>query len=226
MIEDILAAIPLGFVLSFMIGPVFFILLETSITKGFRAALVFNSGVVLGDVVFILIAFFSSFRLIQSIKDEPALFIFGGVLMFTYGIISFLKVKKSTKLSTDETIAMIKKKDYRNLFIKGFVLNFINIGVLGFWLALLITAGPKLDMNTHRIIVFFSTILISYFIIDLGKILIAKKLRVYLNPNNILKIKKIISIILMVSGLLLTLQSWFPKNQDLYDSLNSVEKLK
>ena len=225
MIEDILAAIPLGFVLSFMIGPVFFILLETSITKGFRAALVFNLGVVLGDIVFILIAFFSSFRLIQSIKDEPALFIFGGILMFTYGIMSFIKVKKSFKLSTDETIAMIQKKDYGNLFLKGFLLNFINIGVLGFWLALLITIGPKLDMNTHRIIVFFSTILISYFIIDLGKILIAKKLRVYLNPNNILKIKKIISIILMVSGLLLTLQSWFPKNQELYDSLNSVDTI-
>lgn len=225
MIEDILAAIPLGFVLSFMIGPVFFILLETSITKGFRAALVFNSGVILGDIVFILIAFFSSYRLIQSIKDEPALFIFGGILMFTYGIISFIKVKKSFKLSTDETVAMIKKKDYGNLFLKGFLLNFINIGVLGFWLALLITIGPKLDMNSQRITIFFSTILVSYFIIDLGKILIAKKLRVYLNPNNILKIKKIISIILMVSGLLLTLQSWFPKNQELYDSLNSVETI-
>jgi threonine/homoserine/homoserine lactone efflux protein len=33
-----------------MIGPVFFILLETSIIKGFRAALVFDLGVVLGDV--------------------------------------------------------------------------------------------------------------------------------------------------------------------------------
>lgn len=225
MIEDILAAIPLGFVLSFMIGPVFFILLETSITKGFRAALVFNSGVILGDIVFILIAFFSSYRLIQSIKDEPALFIFGGILMFTYGIISFIKVKKSFKLSTDETVAMIKKKDYGNLFLKGFLLNFINIGVLGFWLALLITIGPKLDMNPQRITIFFSTILVSYFIIDVGKILIAKKLRVYLNPNNILNIKKIISIILMVSGLLLTLQSWFPKNQELYDSLNSVETI-
>uniref|UniRef100_UPI0040497BFF LysE family translocator n=1 Tax=Flavobacterium sp. TaxID=239 RepID=UPI0040497BFF len=225
MIEDILAAIPLGFVLSFMIGPVFFILLETSITKGFRAALVFNSGVILGDIVFILIAFFSSYRLIQSIKDEPALFIFGGILMFTYGIISFIKVNKSFKLSTDETVAMIKKKDYGNLFLKGFLLNFINIGVLGFWLALLITIGPKLDMNSQRITIFFSTILVSYFIIDIGKILIAKKLRVYLNPNNILKIKKIISIILMVSGLLLTLQSWFPKNQELYDSLNSVETI-
>ena len=42
MINDILAGIPWGILLSFMIGPVFFILLETSIIKGFRAALVFD----------------------------------------------------------------------------------------------------------------------------------------------------------------------------------------
>ena len=35
MINDILAGIPWGIFLSFMIGPVFFILLETSISKGF-----------------------------------------------------------------------------------------------------------------------------------------------------------------------------------------------
>jgi threonine/homoserine/homoserine lactone efflux protein len=50
MINDILSGIPWGLFLSFMIGPVFFILLETSIIKGFRAALVFDLGVVLGDV--------------------------------------------------------------------------------------------------------------------------------------------------------------------------------
>ena len=72
MIDDILTAIPLGFFLSFMIGPVFFVLLETSITKGFRAAMTFDLGVLLGDIVFILIAFFSSYRLITSIKDQPA----------------------------------------------------------------------------------------------------------------------------------------------------------
>ncbi len=41
MIEDILTGIPLGFFLSFMIGPVFFVLIETSITKGFGAGHVF-----------------------------------------------------------------------------------------------------------------------------------------------------------------------------------------
>ncbi|MEX0273390.1 MAG: LysE family transporter, partial [Flavobacteriaceae bacterium] len=56
MLEDIQAAIPLGFLLSFMIGPVFFVLLETSVIKGFRAALIFDLGVILADALFLLIA--------------------------------------------------------------------------------------------------------------------------------------------------------------------------
>ena len=64
MINDILAGIPWGIFLSFMIGPVFFVLLETSIIKGFRAALVFDLGVVLGDIFFICVAYLVSYRLI------------------------------------------------------------------------------------------------------------------------------------------------------------------
>ena len=90
-LNDILSALFPGFILSIMIGPVFFVLLETSVVKGFRAALTFDLGVVLADIIFIFIAYFSSYRLIQSIKDDPALFIFGGLVMLTYGIISFLK---------------------------------------------------------------------------------------------------------------------------------------
>ena len=72
MVEYILRnGIPLGFFLSFMIGPVFFVLLETSITKGFRAALFFDLGVILADVFFISVAYLGSYRLIQSLKDDP-----------------------------------------------------------------------------------------------------------------------------------------------------------
>ncbi len=58
--------------LSFMVGPVFFVLLETSITKGFRSAIVFDFGVVLGDIFFIAIAYLGSYRLNSSLKDKPA----------------------------------------------------------------------------------------------------------------------------------------------------------
>jgi threonine/homoserine/homoserine lactone efflux protein len=210
MIQDILAAIPLGFFLSFMIGPVFFVLLETSVVKGFRAALVFDLGVVLADIIFILIAYFSSYRLIQSIKDDPALFIFGGLVMLTYGIISFIKIKKPKKNIDPEDPIELAKKNYLALFIKGFFLNFINIGVLGFWLALLITIGPKLELQPIRMFTFFTTVILGYFVTDIFKILLAKQLRNKLNPKNIALIKKTISVVLIISGVFLLSQGWFP----------------
>lgn len=212
MIDDIFAALPLGFILSFMPGAVFFVLLETSVVKGFRAAIAFDIGVVFADLVFIFIAYFSSYRLIQSIKDEPALFIFGGLILLTYGLISFIKQKRVNKkeLVKKKDAKEIMKKDYLGLFLKGFLLNFINVGVLGFWLAILITVGPQLDMDKSRMFVFFASILAAYFITDIFKILLAKQLRSKLTAANILKIKKVISIILMIFGIALLAQAWSP----------------
>lgn len=217
MIEDILTAIPLGFFLSFMIGPVFFVLLETSVVKGFRAAVVFDLGVVLADIIFILIAYFSSYRLIESIKDDPALFVFGGLVMLTYGIISFVKNKKAKKNIDPEDPVALAQKNYFSLFIKGFFLNFINIGVLGFWLAILITIGPQLKLDPTRMFTFFTAVIVSYFITDVFKILLAKQLRNKLNPSNILRIKQVISVVLIISGIFLLSQGWFPQERKMMD---------
>ncbi|MFE3872340.1 LysE family translocator [Flavobacterium sp. ZS1P70] len=223
MINDILSGIPWGIFLSFMIGPVFFILLETSIIKGFRAALVFDLGVICGDIVFIGIAYLGSYRLIQSLKDKPALFIFGGILMLVYGIISFIQLKKEEKVNTDIIDKEIIKKNYGSLFVKGFFLNIINIGVLGFWLAIIISVGPKLEMQTSRMMTFFTTVILSYLFIDCIKILLAKQLKNKLTPTNILKIKKGISIVLMIFGVVLITQGWFPKEKEMVK--NAFEKI-
>lgn len=225
MINDILSGIPWGIFLSFMIGPVFFILLETSIIKGFRAALVFDLGVVLGDIVFIAIAYLGSYRLIQSLKDQPALFIFGGVIMLAYGVISFVQLKKVEKINTDSIDREIVKKNYFSLFMKGFLLNIINIGVLGFWLAIIISIGPKLEMQTPRMLTFFISVIGSYLIIDCFKILLAKQLKSRLTPHNILKIKKGISVVMMVFGIVLIIQGWFPEEKEMVKkAFEKIEK--
>ena len=214
MIQDILTAIPLGIFLSFLIGPVFFVLLETSAVKGFRAAFVFDLGVVLADIFFILIAYFSSYRLIQSLKNDPAIFIFGGILMLTYGLISFIKLRKITsKVNEDDVEIVFQKKNYRALFIKGFLLNFINVGVLLFWFLILITVGPKLELENSRMLTFFSSVILTYLFVDMGKILLAKQLKHKMTPKNILNIKKLISILLILFGMTIMLQGWFPSDQ-------------
>ena len=224
MIEDIILGIPLGILLCLMIGPVFFVLLETAAIKGIRASLVFDAGVVTADIVFIAIAYFSSYRLINNIKDEPALYIFGGLIMITYGIISFLKQKKATKkIELNEEIELIKK-NYGSLFIKGFILNFINVGVLGFWLLIFITFGPQLELKTSRLITFFTSVIITYLLIDLVKMLLAKRLKSKMTPINILKIKKITSILLIIFGFTIMLQGWFPSDQKLVkQALEKIE---
>ena len=214
MIQDILTAIPLGIFLSFLIGPVFFVLLETSAVKGFRAALVFDLGVVLADIFFILIAYFSSYRLIQRLKNDPAIFIFGGILMLTYGLISFIKLRKITsKVNEDDVEIVFQKKNYRAIFIKGFLLNFINVGVLLFWFLILITVGPKLELETGRMLTFFTSVILTYLFVDMGKILLAKQLKHKMTPKNILNIKKLISILLILFGMAIMLQGWFPSDQ-------------
>ncbi|CAC9973546.1 lysine transporter LysE [Flavobacterium sp. WLB] len=223
MINDILAGLPWGLFLSFMVGPVFFILLETSITKGFRAALVFDLGVVLGDIFFIAIAYLGSYRLIQSLKDKPALFIFGGIIMLAYGIISFVRLRNEEKIDDEEIDRDIIKRNYGSLFIKGFLLNVINIGVLGFWLAVIISVGPKLEMQNSRMITFFTSVIITYLLVDCLKILLAKQLKSKMTPTNILKIKKGISIVLMVFGVVLITQGWFPKEKEMVK--NAFEKI-
>ncbi|SDZ77544.1 LysE family translocator [Psychroflexus halocasei] len=212
MFEDILSAIPLGFFLAFLVGPVFFVLLETAALRGFRAALTFDLGVILADFIFLCIAYFSTNKLLTSIKDDPALFIFGGTVLLVYGVISFIKVKKSARKSANFEVQKLKRKDYIGVFVKGFLLNFINIGVLGFWLGLLIIFGPTLEMDPKRMSVFFGTILITYLIIDILKILLAKRLNKKLTTKRIILMKQAISILMLIFGIILVLRGTFPED--------------
>ena len=211
MIEDIQAAIPLGFFLAFMIGPVFFVLIETSATKGFRAAVAFDFGVIVADVFFICLAYFSSFQLLENLSNQPGLFVFGGMIITVYGIIIFLK---KPKRSTEEASELVfSKTNYLGLFIKGFLLNFINIGVLVFWLGVIIITGPSLENDLNRFVTFFGTMILAYFVTDLFKILLAKQLKRKLTSKRILKVKKLLGLILVICGLVLIVKGFLPKDQ-------------
>ncbi len=209
MLEDVQAAILPGFILSFMIGPVFFVLLETSATKGFRAALAFDLGVILADVLFITAAYFSSFKLLENLSNQPGLYILGGVILVVYGVITFFK---NIPMHAGSQIKM-NKGNYLNLFLKGFLLNFINVGVLVFWLLTIIAVGSMMENNFNRMAVFLSAMVSSYFITDLFKILLAKRLKRKLTPIRIRLIKKGLGLILILCGIVFVVKGFLPSDQ-------------
>lgn len=217
----------IGFFISFMIGPVFFVLIKTSILKGARAAIVFDLGVVLGDIVFMLMAYFGSRKMLEQIKDDPRLFIVGGVVLIIYGLISYLDKNNKKEAEEENTEVKIPLKSmYLRLFFKGFFLNFINIGVLLFWLGMIVVIGPTLDMNPSKILYYFGAVLVGYFVTDLGKIALAKQLKNRMTPIVTYRIKKSMGIILMFFGVVLMLKGFgvLPKNAKIDTILEQVEQ--
>ena len=213
-------ALLIGFFMAFMIGPVFFMLIQTSILKGARAAIIFDLGVIIGDICFILLAYYGSRSLLEKIKDDPRLFFIGGLVLIIYGLITYFdKENRKQALETSKVLEVSIKNNYQKLFVKGFFLNFINIGVLTFWLGAVLVIGPSLDMSRSAIFSYFGFIILGYFATDLGKIFLAKRLKAKMTPAIIFRIKRIMGVILIVCGVFLMIKGFIP-NEHLNQFIN------
>lgn len=199
-----------GFLLAFAVGPVFFTLIETSITKGFRAGLAFDMGAIFADVVFIVVAYFSTSKILERVKDDPGLLIFGGVILIAYAVISYIRTSRNLIKIVREHYAVKVKKNLGGLFLKGFLLNFVNFGVLAGWIGTIIMANA-LTSSERGVILFLATVLFTFFCTDLLKIALAKKLKNKMTPRVILKTKKWVSILIGVFGLFLLVEGIFPE---------------
>jgi len=212
--NDVLSALPFSVLLIFATGPLFFLILETSITKGIKPAFLIDLGAVFADAVFVTIAFLGTKSLLADIKDNPNLFILGGVLLLVYAIISAITtVRKKDEIIENEHI---EPKGFRLFayFLKGFFLNIINIGTFLFWLGLLVSIGPTLELETTRIIVFFSTVMIGYLFLGFFKIVLAKQLSKTLTPPVIYRLRMFVCFLLIVFGIYFIYQGVYAPEPD------------
>jgi len=84
---------------------------------------------------------------------------------------------------------------------------------------MIVIVGSNLQMNPTKIFNYFTVILVSYLITDIGKIVLAKQLKKKLTPKITYKVKRIMGVILMVFGIVLILKGFIPKEKM---NLNSV----
>ncbi|WP_432412309.1 LysE family translocator [Rasiella sp. SM2506] len=209
MFDGLLFAAFYGFIMAFAVGPVFFTLIETSITKGFRAGVAFDSGAIFADIIFILIAYFSTTKLLERVKHDPALLIFGGGLLVAYGIISYIRTTKNIYKIVRDHHALEVKKNLGSLFVKGFFLNFVNFGVLAGWVGMIIIANAH-KATERGVWSFIITVLIVFISTDILKIALAKKLKNKMTPRFTVKTKKWVCILIIVFGVFMLFQGVFP----------------
>lgn len=213
MTELLLKGIVTGFILSIMIGPVFFVLLETSIRRGIRAALALDLGVFISDVIYILLAyvFYAEVSALAAGSDQMILKIVGGILFIIYGAYTWFKKPKEMKVNEVGKVVQ-SLGDYAVLTLKGFVLNIANPLVVFYWFSVITwgaKAYPSEDLHNTSILFYLSVILITFFSIDLLKILGAKKLRPLVTDKLLIALNHLIGIVFAIFGIVLMLQGFF-----------------
>ena len=206
---EFLPAVPLGILLSFSFGPLFFILLETSISKGIKQAFFIDVGVVAADITFFSVAYFGASKLITE-ENQPALFVLGGVLLSSYGALSFFKTYKKRKKQQKGKVKVIETPNLFSLAIKGYLLNIINVAVLFFWTGVLFVIGPKFEMETGKIWLFFLATVSTYILVNLCKYYFASKLKTKLTDSILYKMKQVLNLFVFVFGVYLVVSGSMP----------------
>ena len=197
-----------------MVGPAFFILIETSITKGVKSALFLDLGVLISDLVYVTLAFlfFNEVSDFMEGKIRHFLKVIGGGAFIVFGLINLRKnrnslFKKKRKLVNPNDL---KASNHVMMIVKGFTINALNPGVLFYWLTLmtLVPEAPHHMGLPHNYtqLIYITLILITFFSIDFLKIIGAKKLKDFLTPNWISVLNVVLGFILISFGLLFLIQ--------------------
>jgi len=197
--EVILNGIISGIVLAFLIGPVFFTILQTSIERGFGSGALVAIGVSLSDAFYITLVYLGIYQLFDNGNLREYLAYFGGVVLLTFGVYYlFVKSKRLYQFDPEK----VRVNNPWKLVGKGFIINGLSPMVLIFWLGTVGVATTKLGYSTPReAIPFFASIVSTVFITDLLKAKLADKLRRLLTPKFVRNLNIVLGFVLLIFGL-------------------------
>lgn len=196
--ESVLKGIVSGVVLAFLIGPVFFTLLQTSIERGFWSGFFVAIGVSLSDAFYISVCYLGVYQLFDKGNFKEYLAYFGGGVLLMMGF--YYLVIKSRKLVHYDPQNVQAKSPYK-LIVKGFVINGLTPMVLIFWLGTVGVATTELGYSTPgTAIPFFMAIVCTVFITDVVKAKLADKLRQALTPKFIRTMNFVLGVVLLIFG--------------------------
>lgn len=208
MVEIVLAAIALGVTLSFMVGPVFLLLLEMALTRGVKKAIIFDAGVVLADIVFISVLMLGS-SFMDNTTYVSWIYAIGGLLIVAFGLHNIRSsMKKMANWKANEEVAPIQIGPWYLYFIKGFFMNFLNMGVLAYWLTCTIVVRASVENDEKSMLVYFVVTVLTYFIVDIVKILFARRLKQYLTPKFLINIERVVGLVLIGLGLFMMIRGY------------------
>jgi threonine/homoserine/homoserine lactone efflux protein len=202
MVEAILKGFALGIVLALSVGPIIFTIIKQSITVGYKGGLSFVAGVWLSDFILVTLSNVFTEWVARLLEHQKTIGYAGSSFLIAMGIYFFFFKKVHLKSTGNlEHSDHVSVAQMARIFASGFIINTLNPGVLIFWLG-----NATVLSLTHTLkerIIIFSVCLLINMSADVGKVIMAGKLRKKLTVHNLSVINKISGAILILFGMAL-----------------------
>lgn len=196
--EMVLNGIFSGIVLAFLIGPVFFSILQTSIERGFWSGFFVAAGVSLSDALYISVCYLGIYQVFDNGNVREYLAYMGGVVLLLFGL--YYLLIKSRKVTVYDGTAPQTRSASR-LMLKGFVINGLSPMVLVFWLGTVGLATTELGYSTPgRAVPYFAAIVGTVFATDILKAKLADRLRLVFTPAFVRTLNIIVGVLMVIFG--------------------------
>ena len=196
----------LGLLLSIFVGPIFFVLIKTSIADGFKNAMYMVSGIFLSDLSCIIVCYLGLVEAFTDPDIKKWIMIIGGVILVVTGIVTYLKKKpiNEDKISTGGA------KEFK-LMAKGFLFNISTPTVILFWIGAVGFAVSSYHADTTHVVLYFVGVLGTVVTIDILKAYGASKIRKWFTPKVLGKINKVTGAGIFIFGLIMLIRVYFNK---------------
>jgi threonine/homoserine/homoserine lactone efflux protein len=205
--QIIIEGVILGFTLSifFSFGPALVAEIQTSIHRGFWAAVLLAFGVFLSDASIVFLGFIGAVQIFEN--NKTLLGFIGGIILIIFGIVTY---RREAVINVDSPNSELKQKNpiFLMYVLKGFIINFTNPFIWIFWMGVVVGFASRYISNILSLIVFYTTTLGMVFLMDVLKIFSAYKIKKYIQTHNIVWINRFAGVGLVLFGIYLVIRTY------------------
>ena len=195
----------LGMTLAVMLGPAMFTLIQTSIHRGMYRGILLAAGIFLSDLALVFLCFMGAVQVFGNDRNYLMFGIIGGIILVVFGIVTFLR---KISVTEDNTLVEVKMPGPLTYIFKGFFLNFANPFVWIFWVSVMVTVSTSHSGDQKATIAFFVGALFTIFFTDIVKVIVASRLKRYLQPKVLIRVNHAVGILLVVFGIYLVVRTF------------------
>jgi threonine/homoserine/homoserine lactone efflux protein len=205
--QIIIEGVILGLTLSifFGFGPALVAEIQTSILRGFWAAVLLAFGVFLSDATIVALGFIGAVQIFEN--NKTLLGLIGGIILIIFGIVTY---RRKATIDVDSHNPELKQNNpiFLTYILKGFFINFTNPFIWIFWMGVVVGFTSHYKGEILSLVIFFTTTLGIVLLMDVLKIFSAYKVKKYIQTHNIVWINRFAGVGLVLFGLYLVIRTY------------------